>query len=258
VQHDGLPGVLPVNIGASLGKKLGPLPTWAWLGLVGVGAWYFLLRGKVGTPNAAASGSALNSGYSLGFAQGQQAAAPGAPGPAPGGPASSPVNASDWKRAGSGWLYAPNGVEGTFVLAGQQYYHLTDPGAANAYSQAGGVTYFFPAPGLPAPYPWGTPTGATPGTAIYGVRPAVGVGGARIGGPAAIGSRSANLWHHAHPLVGARVPYSYHVRAVGGAPNHAREVHRVATQAGVHPARIMMLNPDPHYPGRQGDHIRVA
>ena len=53
------------------------------------------------------------------------------------------------------------------------------------------------------------------------------------------------MWHESHPLVGAPVPYGHFVRAVGGAANHRREIHRVASQAGVHPARVAMLNPHP-------------
>ena len=65
-----------------------------------------------------------------------------------------------------------------------------------------------------------------------------------IGG-GSVGSRSATLFAGHHPLARVAHRYPHFVRAVGGAPNHTREVHRVAQQSGVHPARLMMLNPEP-------------
>jgi hypothetical protein len=79
-----------------------------------------------------------------------------------------------------------------------------------------------------------------------------GQGGAGVGGPASIGSRSATLWSAHHPTLSAPHRYPHFVRSIGGAPNHTREIARVAEQAGVHPARLLMLNPEPT------GYIRVA
>jgi len=80
-----------------------------------------------------------------------------------------------------------------------------------------------------------------------------GVGGPRTARKHAMGSRAAApIWSDAHPLVGGPVRYPHYVQAVGGPANHGREVARVARQAGVHPARVAMLNPT--WTGR----IRIA
>lgn len=76
-------------------------------------------------------------------------------------------------------------------------------------------------------------------------------GGAGIGG-GSIGSRSAVLMTPFHPDLGRTVRYPQLVLAAGGPAAHRSELHRVAAQAGVHPARLIALNP--HYRGL----IRVA
>lgn len=241
-----------MNIASTLTQKIGPLPAWAWGGLAAVGVWYFLLRGKAtgATGNAAAAGSQLSSGYGLGYAQGLQAAGPLATSATTGGKGT--------VRAGSsnpGLAQAPYSNSQIPLYATG-----ADPSNPTYGAHRVGLVPFGTSLTVTGPstqVPWGTGQstllpvnylGSTYYVSVDDVTQTAGIGGARR----SIGSRSANLWHHSHPLIGARVPYQYHVRAVGGAPNHAREVHRVALQAGVHPARLMALNPTPT------GYIRVA
>jgi hypothetical protein len=238
------------DIAGALAKKIGPLPGYAWGALAAVGVWWFFIRGKSAasgaTTNAAAAGSQLSSGYGLGYAQGIQAAGP--PAPAGSTPQQSRVV-----------LIAPAGEPGSAHKVAVWAAPSTSSGQLAVYPAGTTLptngppvqgTTFGPYYDLPQSDQW-VPVTTEDGHSGYVWAPATAlaaaaaaIGGA-IGGGRPAGSRSANLMHHAHPLVGARVPYQYHVRAVGGPGNHAREVHRVATQAGVHPARLMMLNPTP-------------
>ena len=225
-----------------LTRRIGPLPGWAWGGLVAVGVWWFFIRGK-GTASTTGTGTASatpgpDATYGLGFAQGQQAATASAqPATAqPAGPKLTLGNPPDQRGIPVWSLDKSNqGVVG--------------------YVQPGQIPYVAPTVGFNGEQgysvPWGSGTGWVSGQYVTGIG---GAGG--IGGPArkhSIGARSrAPEWHDAHPLIGQNVRYAHYVRAVGGPGNHAREVGRVARQAGVHPARVAMLNPE--YTGR----IRVA
>lgn len=86
-----------------------------------------------------------------------------------------------------------------------------------------------------------------------GSLPTSGLGGGRGGG-----SRSAVLMHHGHPLIKQRVRFPhYHVVGRGGPST----VHAVAHAAGLHPARIMALNPHLRADGyrlRPGQVLRIA
>jgi hypothetical protein len=85
---------------------------------------------------------------------------------------------------------------------------------------------------------------------------APGIGGPRLIGPPLRkfhgGDRSAVSMAPHHPALTRRVVYSHFVRAAGGPAYHEQEVQRVAAASGVHPARLMALNPT--YTGR----IRIA
>jgi hypothetical protein len=73
------------------------------------------------------------------------------------------------------------------------------------------------------------------------------------GGPnPSVGSRSADLWEDHHPYHRRVLAYPQFVRAIGGPANHNREIHRIAKQVGLHPARLFQLNPKP------GPLIRIA
>lgn len=229
----------------NLSQKLGPLPVWAWGGLAAVAVWFLFLRGKTST--SAPSGTSTATGtsptgqattdYSLGYAQGVQASGTGAQTSA--APSSAPASVTltggqtgvfatpafdtgqliTWLPAGTQLPSAGSPVAGGNFGSGTQQSHFWQP-----------VTY-----GGQRAYVWAP--FASPGVAPGGV-----------GGPSrkhAIGSRSAWLWTDAHPLIGAPVPYSHYVRAVGGPGNHLNEVRRVAAQSNVHPARVLALNARP-------------
>jgi hypothetical protein len=229
------------------GRTFG-LPNVALVAAAAAVIWLFFLRGRPTSSTSAVTAPGANSTYGLGFAQGLQA---GAVQPAP--PAA-PAQAA--ARPGTATL-----------VSAPRFGELASQPGPPVYDANGRVTGQF--------LPWGTtvnvagspvgngalyPVTGPGGDTVYVARldvasfTAPGQGGG-IGGPVrkhAIGSRSAHQWQDAHPGVGARVPYAHYVRAVGGPRNHIREVHRVAQQSGVHPARILMLNPEPT--GR----IRVA
>lgn len=242
-----------------LTRQIGPLPGWAWGGLVAFGAWFFFLRGKTGTSstgtaNAAASGSQLSSGYGLGYAQGLQAASANQP------PAAATASGQPAVFTGAGTLSLTGNQSGTSAIRSAPDSRapvvtqapvgtkitVNPTGSPDPNSQFGQWYQVVSGPGAGS-WAWGPD---------ISLQAAVGGALAGIGGAVrkhAIGSRAAApVWHDAHPLVGAPVRYAHYVRAVGGPGNHRREVARVAQQAGVHPARIAMLNP--HYTGR----IRIA
>ena len=232
-----------------LTRRIGPLPGWAWGGLVAVAAWWFFLRGRSATSSSSSgAGTAPNSNsvYGLGYAQGLQAAGANAPPPtatpAPG--RRGVVKSTDPNYTGGAGIFSSPSTTGGTIAIVPQGTQLSVTGPPVTGQPWGGVDFW-----------WPVDEGGRPGFisgSLFQVDQA-GVGGA--GGTArkhAVGSRSAWLHHDAHPLIGANVRYAHYVRAVGGPANHRREVHRVAQQSGVHPARIAMLNPE--YTGR----IRVA
>lgn len=246
------------------GRTFG-IPNVVLIGAAALGVWFLFLRGRATGPTSKAgtspSGQATTD-YSLGYAQGQQAATANQQASSSAQASSSsqsqcppdtPVNLADWRRSSAGfaitWEYAPSGSYGTFIRNCVAYSHIESGAAVQQILSQGGKVYFFPTPGNPIPGNLGSVWQATPLTGQgAGVTPGV-------GGPSrhrAAGSRSHFEWHDAHPMVGGRVPYPHYVAAVGGPANHVREVHRVARQAGVHPARVLMLNPE--HTGR----IRVA
>jgi hypothetical protein len=248
-----------------LTRKIGPLPGWAWGGLVAVAAWYFFLRSKPGTTtgSTSAAGASATPGpdatYGLGFAQGQQAAGASAmPAPVPTSPAAPALFMTATK--GGGYIYStPGGANNGSLLgffAGQPLKILGPavPGPNYGSSTSPGLVGVTSNQYLPVQY--GSQTGYVwAPEVVVGTGPdnGTGIGGVGTSRKFAIGSRrSAPVWSDAHPLVGGPVRYPHYIQAVGGPGNHRREVARVARQAGVHPARVAMLNPT--YTGR----IRVA
>jgi len=240
-----------------LTRRIGPLPGWAWGGILAAGVWWFFLRGKTGSTSPT-TGAATTPGpdatYGLGFAQGQQAVQASLPQQATAAvqnfmlqlrgnvnpetgqafPGSTPVNIP---------LFADTQASrqiGTMPISSS----VSASGAPVQGTYNGRQVEYYPVPG---------PGGST---AYILAQDVAGIQQGGIGGPTrkhAIGSRArAPEWHDSHPLIGAPVRYAHYVRAVGGPGNHRREVARVARQAGVHPARVAMLNPQ--YTGR----IRVA
>lgn len=237
-----------------LTRKIGPLPAWVWGGLAAVGLWWFVLRNRgssstsTSTQNAAASGSALDSGYSLGYAQGVQANPPLS------GTTTTTTAAANFvpNLGGVGvWLFRSPAFTGQSNVAAVLPPGTKVPTGGSAVS---GATYTDPFGNSGSTWQPVNYNGQT----LYAFAPQLAPVGTAVGGPGtsrkhAIGSRAAaGHLSDAHPLVGAPVRYAHYVRAVGGPRNHRHEVARVAQQAGVHPARIAMLNPE--YTGR----IRVA
>ena len=253
------------DVGAALRGRTFGIPNGILLVAVAAGIWWFFIRGKgkaASTPQAAAVGSQLNTGYGLGYAQGLQASQANQP--------SAPV--------------APAGAaaDNTVVADSHINPNNTTPGLIPLYSDTrgispgGGMQFLSRGAGQPqvigavpdgtvltvngsvATLPWGsgqasfypvTLAGAQFLVSVSDVR--AGQGGGVGGGPStrkhAIGSRSAWLHHDAHPLIGAPVKYAHYVR-VGGprtAASHHAAINRVAAQAGVHPTRVAMLNPVP-------------
>lgn len=217
-----------------LTRKIGPLPAWAWVGGLGAVAW-FVLRGRTPatgatTPNAAAAGTDLQSGYGLGYAQGLQAAPPGA---APTAPPSTKRSATITGDA-AGVFVSPTSKSPVIAVLPKGT-PATVIGPSVSGETWGGVSYW-------VPVDYGGQQGYVAGALI---RVEQAVGGAIGGAAKSVGSRASWLWHDAHPGIGQSVRMPHYVRAVGGPGNHGREVSRVARRSGVHPARVAMLNPVP-------------
>lgn len=79
-------------------------------------------------------------------------------------------------------------------------------------------------------------------------------GNQALGGGRPTGSLSADLWEDHHPLHKRLVLFPHFVRVagVGGPAAHAAQVGAIAARFGVHPARLLALNPYPR------DVVRVA
>lgn len=232
------------DAGSVLTQKIGPLPAWAWGGIAAVAAWFFFLRGKStpATTRTASQGASTTGDYSLGFAQGLQSAAAGQPGGSSSAPATTPLAKLVAGSNQTGLFGDPSSDHQVTYVAGGTPLTPTGPPVAGK-TPYGATSGFWAQSNYWQPVNW-------EGQTLYVWAPfaqqAPGTGGP-VGGPAprkhAIGSRSAHEWHDAHPLVGGQVRYPHYVRAVGGPGNHINEVHRVARAAGVHPARVLMLNP---------------
>lgn len=238
------------GITGALTQKYGPLPGWAWAGVAAAGAWLLLprLRGAAGTTSSttSASGPSSDSVYGLGYAQGLQAAGPAASAN-PVGAIASAVQSMVTLKGRPGYRTDASGraIIGIWRIPGTSGGEVTELTEGTSLQSAGQ-----PVEGeLYSNSKFWQPVRLSDGSVGYVWAPDTIVatqsttGG--VGGPGAMGSRSADLMSPWHPLVTAHHSYPHFVRAVGGAPNHSREVVRVAQQAGVHPARLMMLNPDP-------------
>jgi hypothetical protein len=222
-----------------LTQKIGPLPGWAWAGIVG-GGIFFLLPRLTG-----ASGS-------RGLA--------GLVGPA--GP------------AGPGGVKGESGTAGAAGATGLQG-ATGDPGAQGTQGPAGAQG----PGGSPAPLPgfpsftawvqraytdrpdlkaaldrgdWGALQGEYTKEAIAWAKANPGaVGGARSD---SVGSRSMDPHAYFHPSMRAvpKFPHFAQGGVGGAAASHQAAVHATAHAAGIHPARLQALNARPH------KYIRVA
>lgn len=224
-----------------LTRKIGPLPAWAWGGLAAAAVWFFFLRQR-GAPSPSGTSSSngtspagqATTDYSLGYAQGLQSA---------GAQQGTTTNGLTLliRQALSTGPTAPydQGAQGPPIRQSPGISPTigTAPFGSKITATGAAVTGQANELGNPLWYPvqYGGQTG------WLNAGDVAGTGGARPGN-----SRSlAPVWSDAHPAVGGPVRYAHFVRAVGGPGNHQREVRRVASQAGVHPARVAMLNPVP-------------
>lgn len=216
------------DLGSTLTQKIGPFPGWAWA--LGVGGAIFLLGpklfGSASSSGTASSGSTSGfdpQSYATGYSQGAMNFPPTAP--------SSPAASSGQ------WMNGP--------LPAGNFWWRWSPGFANEYGlpttpQYGRGPTSYPAGSIGANSWafWSGPNGPD--------QPPV--GGAAPGRSASIGSRSANPHAYYHPSMKRQPQFPHFVRGgVGGAaPAHAAAVHQTAHTAGLHPARLAMLNPRPH------------
>ena len=250
------------------GRTFG-IPNVALLAAVAFGIYWFFIRGRTGAkaPSGTSPTGQATTDYSLGYAQGIQASMPGGVTQGPSAPQILSIRQShaddpnaptaQWDKTFRGVPIRPRpgpvGFIGlvpfgsTIQATGQPVQgdnNLGSPASPSGPTASSAT----PQQGVSTWWPVGY-AGAIGYLSAYDVS-GQGQPGVGVGGPSrkhAIGSRSANLYHDAHPLIGASVRYAHYVR-VGGprtAAAHHANIHSVAQQAGVHPARVAMLNPVP-------------
>lgn len=238
-----------LDIKGALTKKIGPFPGFVWAGIAGVGIYLFIrARGSSstqgGTPVATQMTTTYDNATGLVGPQGPPGSA-GPPGPrglpwpfprpqpAPGPPPAQPPAPAPGKQ------HRIHVVQSGDTLWGIAQTYL---GNGSRWPEIYALSHFRS----------GNPNLIYPGE--IAVLPLDATGGPGLGGPKSIGSRRKSLWHNAggHSDLKRDPAFPQYVRAVGGPAAHRSEVHRVAAMAGVHPARLLALNP--HYTGR----IRIA
>jgi len=224
------------QITGALTKKYGPLPGYAWAGIIAVAAFFVipLLKGRASSSSS--STTTPPSSYSL---------------PAPGGapPAPSPTSTTfqlsirgkgskadaaawDQRHPGVPLFASPGGATIDYLPFGST---LTSTGPAVSGPSNGGSTTWWPVSGG---YVSGYDVAAAAGAAI---------GGALRRGAASIGNRRQTLMSAHHPDLKNPVRVTQTIAAVGGPANHVANIHAVAARTGVHPARLLALNP--HHTG---------
>lgn len=215
------------QIKGALTNRIGPFPGYVWAGIVVIGAFVFL-RGR---PLASTTSRVAAS---------PQASAQGLPGAAgiagPPGPQGIPGIAGAPGVAGAVGPPGPTGQAPAGFLTYQQWLASGRPDIQAGIDQGR----------------WNDLIGQYTKEAIAWSRAHPGGGGDGVGGATrgrakSIGSRSAVLMSPWHPAIKRNVQVTQTVRGLGGAAGHTAHVHSVAAQAGIHPARLMALNP--HYSG---------
>jgi LysM domain-containing protein len=227
------------QITGALTKRYGPLPGYAWAGIAALAAWLIIprLKGLTGS-TAAPPGTPSQPAGAVSY---------GYPGPAgPPGPQGIPGTAG----APGGFVGPPAGPPPTPQppSAGQpQYRQYTIVSGDTLW----GIAQKFLGNGSRWPEIYrashlrsGDPNLIFPGE-VVNVPIGGGVGGGTRG--RSIGNRRAQLMSAHHPDLKQPVRYTQTLAAVGGPGNHVASVHAVAARAGVHPARLLALNP--HYSG---------
>jgi LysM repeat protein len=230
------------QVTGALTKKYGPLPGYAWAGIAAVAVWLavpFLKKLTGGSSSSTTTpgvpsqpAGAVSYGYpnpgppGPTGAQGDPGAAgaPGAPGtnaapnPSP-PPAASQPQYRQYTIVSGDTLW---GIAQKFLGNGSRWPEIYRA----SHLRSGDPNLIFPGEVVNVP--------------IGG-----GMGGASSG--RSIGNRRAQLMSPHHPDLKNPVRTTQTVAAVGGPANHVANVHAVAARAGVHPARLMALNP--HYSG---------
>ncbi len=220
----------------ALTTKVGPFPGWAWAGLLAAGLfllWPHIAGGSAGSSSTSTSpldpgppgeagpqGPAGEAGVAGPAGEAGAAGQRGAPGvtgfavPTAGGPWAAYNNRTGAKVAGPSTDFV-----GVWTIAAKAA--LSSPDPIRVKNKAGATVAWFPA-----------------------ASSAAAASGGGVGGPRAIGSRSAVLMTHFHPDLSRTVHYPQLIRGVGGPHSaHVAAVHRAAAGAGVHPARLLALNP---------------
>jgi len=225
------------QITGALTKRYGPLPGYAWAGIAALAAWLIIprLKGLTGSSSSTVPPPGTPS-------QPAGAVSYGYPGPAgPPGPQGVPGTAG-----APGANAAPNPPPPTSPAA-PQYRQYTIVSGDTLW----GVAQKFLGNGSRWPEIFrashlrsGDPNLIYPGE-VVNVPIGGGVGGATRG--RSIGNRRAQLMSAHHPDLKQPVRYTQTLAAVGGPGNHVASVHAVAARSGVHPARLLALNP--HYSG---------
>lgn len=216
------------QIKAALTGKVGPLPGWAWAGIAVLGGFLIAphLSGLFGS-SSSGSTNALNPDPN---ALMQPVAGPpgaqGLPGPSgPPGPLPAPAPVPAPAQA------PPQGHRTHVVVSGDTLW-----GIAQTYLGNGAR---WPEIYALSSFRSGDPNLIFPGEIATLPLPA---GGPAIGG-GAVGSRRTTLMSYFHPDLNRKVRYPQLIAVGGPASAHRGNVHRVAAQAGVHPARLLALNP---------------
>lgn len=218
-----------MDIKAALTQKVGPFPGFVWVGIIAVGGWLLLkARGSRGTSSGTPIYAPGPPGVGPQGVQGPPGpAGVGVPGSSPGGSVagSPPIYSSApgpgplgelWAAAQAAILgYSPN----PNTNPGITFYPVGYAGPITGYSN--GKPYLDPS------------VGALPQ--------------AGVGGPKSIGSRRAQIMAAHHPDLKRSPGIPHVVQAIGGPATHFANVHRIARAAGVHPARLLTLNP--HHTG---------
>lgn len=221
------------QIKGALTQKIGPFPGWAWAGLTAVGLFVLWphLKGMFPSSSTAAATASNTYGDTAGYTPyPQPAVKPPLPVPAPAPnpqppppPPPTPPRYQTHTVVSGDTLW---GIAQQYLGAGSRWPEIW----ALSHFRSGNPNLIFPGEVAVLPIP---------------------VGGAGMGG-ARHGSRSADPMGYFHPDLN-RVPrYPQLVKAQGGPANHRGELERVAAAMGIHPARLIALNP--HYRGL----IRVA
>ncbi len=222
-------------IKGALTKKYGPLPGYAWAGIVAVAAWFIVPRisgmfGSSSSSSTAPPGTPSQPAGAVAYGYPGWPGAAGPPGPAGAPGASGTSGSAPPPPAGH------PAVRQYTVQRGDTLWGIAQKFLGNGSRWP----EIFRASTLRS----GDPNLIYPGE-VVNIPIGGGIGGAPRG--RSIGNRRSELMTAHHPDLKQPVRYTQTLAAIGGPGNHVASVHAVAARAGVHPARLLALNP--HYSG---------